>query len=34
MLFSATIPKWMKDLSAKYLKADRKHINLINLAES
>lgn len=33
-MFSATIPQWMKKLSSSYMKADRKHINLINLSES
>jgi ATP-dependent RNA helicase DDX21 len=34
MLFSATIPPWLKKLSQKYMKPSRVVINLINLAET
>ena len=34
LMFSATIPQWMKKLSSSYMKPNRKHINLINLSES
>ena len=34
LMFSATIPPWMKQLTNKYMKANRQHINLINLSES
>ncbi|CAD8049607.1 unnamed protein product [Paramecium primaurelia] len=34
LLFSATIPGWVKELSQKYMESNTKHINLINRNES
>lgn len=34
LLFSATIPDWVKELSHKYMEANTKHINLIKRHET
>jgi ATP-dependent RNA helicase DDX21 len=33
LLFSATIPEWVKELSSKYMDPSRKLVNLINRNE-
>lgn len=33
LLFSATIPQWLEDLSAIYLDEDREYVNLIRKEE-